>query len=319
MKYLGESEIKELKLNWQLLIGEIYKASKIYAKGDFCQPIKPYLRYKDLKNRIIAMPAYIGGDINVAGIKWIASFPKNTESNINRAHSTIILNEEATGIPYAIINTPYLSAVRTASVTGAIIDKYMKINVSEKLNVGIIGYGPIGQMHLQMIEDQFGDKIEQYYIYDLNPEVFAEIPLNVKDKVSVMAAWDKVFEVSDILCTCTVSKSPYIDKKPKPNSLHLNVSLRDYKDSFLDYTDIVIVDNWEEVCRENTDIEMMHKNKGLQKEDTITMAEFLFDNNFDAKDKIIMFNPMGLAVFDMAIAKQFYIDCEKENKGIVLE
>lgn len=318
MKYLGDSDIRSLELNWEVLIGEIYKASKTYDEGDFCQPIKPYLRYKDLRNRIIAMPAYIGGDIDVAGIKWIASFPKNIENNIKRAHSTIILNEESTGIPYAIINTAYVSAVRTASVTGAIMDKFIKTNNGEDLTVGITGFGPIGQMHLEMMESLFGDKIAKYYLYDLNPDVEKHVPAKLKNKVTVANTWNEAFVDADIFCTCTVSKSPYIDEKPKPNSLHLNVSLRDYKDSFLNHTNVVIVDNWEEVCRETTDIEMMHLNQGLQKEDTITMAEYLFNDAIE-KEGIIMFNPMGLAVFDMAIAKQFYLEANKHERGVLLE
>ncbi|WP_298427798.1 2,3-diaminopropionate biosynthesis protein SbnB [uncultured Kordia sp.] len=318
MKYLGDSDVRSIKLNWEVLIGEIYKASKTYDEGDFCQPIKPYLRYKDLRNRIIAMPAYIGGDIDVAGIKWIASFPKNIENNIKRAHSTIILNEESTGIPYAIINSAYVSAVRTASVTGAIMDKYIKTNNSENITVGITGFGPIGQMHLEMMEALFGDKIAKYSLYDLNPKVADRIPSELKDKVTVTTTWNEAFVDADIFCTCTVSKSPYIDEKPKPNSLHLNVSLRDYKDSFLKDTNVVIVDNWEEVCREETDIEMMHLNQGLQKEDTITMAEYLFNDEL-SKEGIIMFNPMGLAVFDMAVAKQFYLEANKHEKGVLLE
>ncbi|WP_046758933.1 ornithine cyclodeaminase [Kordia jejudonensis] len=318
MKYLGDSDVRSLQINWELLIGEIYKASKTYDEGDFCQPIKPYLRYKDLRNRIIAMPAYIGGDIDVAGIKWIASFPKNIENNIKRAHSTIILNEESTGIPYAIINTAYVSAVRTASVTGAIMDKFIKSRNGENLTVGITGFGPIGQTHLEMMETMFGDNIEKYYLYDLNPEIAERIPAKYKNKVIVTSTWNEAFVDADIFCTCTVSKSPYIDAKPKANSLHLNVSLRDYKDSFLKHTDVVIVDNWEEVCRETTDIEMMHLNQGLQKEDTITMAEYLFDDE-RKKDGIVMFNPMGLAVFDMAVAKQFYLQANKHEKGVVLE
>lgn len=318
MKYLGDSDVRALELDWNVLIGEIYKASKTFDEGDFCQPIKPYLRYKDLRNRIIAMPAYIGGDIDVAGIKWIASFPKNIENNIKRAHSTIILNEESTGIPYAIINTAYVSAVRTASVTGAIMDKYIKSTNGENLTVGITGFGPIGQTHLEMMEAMFGDKISKYYLYDLNPKAGDKVPAQYKDKVTVTSTWNEAFVDADIFCTCTVSKSPYIDETPKPNSLHLNVSLRDYKDSFLDHTDVVIVDNWEEVCREATDIETMHLNKGLQKEDTITMAQYLFDESIN-KEGIVMFNPMGLAVFDMAVAKQFYMEANKHEKGVVLE
>ncbi|MGO4749882.1 hypothetical protein AB4212_14875, partial [Streptomyces sp. 2MCAF27] len=44
------------------------------AGGDVVQPLKPYLRRPErphLADRIIAMPAYVGGDVRLSGIKWI--------------------------------------------------------------------------------------------------------------------------------------------------------------------------------------------------------------------------------------------------------
>jgi ornithine cyclodeaminase len=291
------------------MIQAISNATQIFEVGDFAQPIKPYLRYKEPQNRIIAMPAYIGGDINVAGIKWITSFPKNIQKNIKRAHSTIILNEADTGIPYAVINTGKVSGYRTASVTGAIIQKYVNDAAATQQDnyvVGIIGFGPIGQLHLDMIEDIIGDKVAYYAIYDLNPNISERIPERVKGKVKVVKSWEEAYSKANIFCTCTVSSAPYINTKPKSGSLHLNVSLRDYESSCRSFFDVIIVDDWDEVCREKTDIEMMHLNENLQREDTITIGDYIFGKTQVNTTDTIMFNPMGMAIYDMAIAEYIY-------------
>lgn len=321
MKYLNEASIHEVGIAWSQLLDVIPKATLQIKTNDFSQPVKPYLRYKDLKNRIIAMPAYIGGEFSTAGIKWIASFPNNRNHNLPRAHSTIILNEADTGKPYAILNTAIVSGIRTAAVSGAIIRTYLSnLPVArEGVTFGIIGFGPIGQLHLDMIHAAFGEKIKRVFLFDLAGVDQAHIPTEIKEKVQCCTSWEEVFDKATIFITCTVSDTRYINKRPASPSLHLNVSLRDYAASFLNHVDVMIVDNWKEVCRENTDIENMHKEFGLKEEDVFTVVDAFFDDALKhVSDKVVMFNPMGMAVYDMAIARYFYDQAVGKNIGVDL-
>jgi ornithine cyclodeaminase len=309
MFYIDNECFSQIFVDWSKTIKIIEKSVEIMAENDFAQPIKPYLRYRDERNRIIAMPAFIGGDINIAGIKWIASFPNNIQKNIPRAHSVIILNNSQTGQPIAIFNTPLLSIIRTSSVTGMIIDYYLKSRqIDRKLNVGIIGFGPIGQYHLSMITHILRDKINRINIYDIRKDIFSSILIEENPLVKIVNTWKESFIDSDIFITCTVSTKPYINITPKKGSLLLNISLRDYKTDFYKYVkNSIIVDDWDEVCRENTDIENMHKEKGLKKQDVLTIVDVVKNNclkNYN-NETPIMFNPMGMGVFDIAISKYF--------------
>jgi ornithine cyclodeaminase len=68
----------------------------------------------------------------------------------------------------------------------------------------------------------------------------------------------------------------------------------------------MIVDDWTEVCRENTDIEAMHKEFGLVEADVRTMADVLSAGHEPmGTEKVVMFNPMGMAVFDIAVGSYF--------------
>ena len=55
------------------------------------------------ETRVLALRAYLGDSFDVAGIKWIASFPNNIRQHKNRASAVIILNSTETGRPQAII------------------------------------------------------------------------------------------------------------------------------------------------------------------------------------------------------------------------
>lgn len=151
MLYLNTKHIEEMGVNWSETIHVIRDAVQNYQLGHYSQPIKPYLRFKDLTNRIIAMPAYIGGDFESVGLKWIASFPKNIEQGIQRAHSVNLINDPDTGKLLATLHTAIVSGIRTASVSGLIIQECEKIRHLHEIKLGIIGFGPIGQLHLQML------------------------------------------------------------------------------------------------------------------------------------------------------------------------
>jgi 2,3-diaminopropionate biosynthesis protein SbnB len=300
MLYLNEEDIFRLGIPWLKLIETIEQAVYRMKDGDFAQPMKPYLRYGNPKNRIIAMPAYVGGDIDIAGIKWIASFPDNHKLYLPRAHSVLILNDASTGRPVAIINGSLLSILRTASVSGLMIREYLQTREPGSVTVGIIGWGPIGQYHFKMCTEIYGELIDHIFLYDLKGIDPITIESDWRRKVKVADCWQDAYRSSDIFITCTVSDYRYIDEKPKDGSLLLNVSLRDYTLEALDHMKTIIVDDWDEVCRENTDIELLHKERGLTREQTLSMVSVVCNGSLSEIDRKynanqpIFFSPMGL-------------------------
>lgn len=318
MIYLNKKDLEEIGIDWSETVSNIEEAVRCLDKKDFSQPVKPYLRYKNLENRIIAMPAYVGGKFDVAGIKWIASFPSNTTKGLPRAHSVVVLNKAETGEPLAVINTPLLSIIRTASVSGLIMKYYDEVRKLKNFNLGIVGFGPIGQYHLKMAMSLFGDRINKVFLYDIRPIDKRIIDRKYTDKTIITKSWDDAYSDADIFITCTVSKERYIDKKPKTGSLHLNVSLRDYKiETFEYFKNAIFVDDWDEVCRENTDIDLMHKNRGLEKENVKDITDIVCRNyleKFERKDAL-MFNPMGMGAFDIAMAKHYCDESRKRGIG----
>lgn len=323
MIYLNQDHLEELGLVWSEIFAALKDGVLALEKEDFSQPVKPYLRYRNPLNRIIAMPAFLGGKTNMAGLKWIASFPENIRNGVPRAHSVTILNEAETGIPLSIINTAYASIIRTTGVTGLFIDEYIRkkgLKPEGKLKVGMTGLGPIGKMHARMLHEEFGDFIDSIKVYDIRFDQGEKSEPPYDEYLTACRTWEEAFDDADIFVTCTVSKAPYVDKKPKKGSLHLNISLRDYKPAFREYVDLMVVDDWEEICRENTDIENMHKEGLLNEEDTYNIASYITDDKLAtiSSDQTVMFNPMGMAIFDIATGGYLYRQALDKKVGVEL-
>jgi len=319
MLYINEDHIQMMGINWESLIQVIRDAVYCLHENDYAQPIKPYLRFKESKNRIIAMPAYVGGSFNMAGIKWIASFPDNIKNGIPRANSIVILNDSSTGQPVVLINTALLSILRTAAVSGLILKNYLLHRKHKNLKIGIVGWGPIGKYHFDMCCKILGDQISDMFLYDLiHIDQKTVNTVDFKGNLHIAETWEEVYENVDIFITCTVSKAPYIDKKPKKGALLLNVSLRDFKVDIYDYVKGgIVVDDWDEVCRENTDIERLSDERGLRRDEVYSISDVVLGNcsAFHHSDQTIMFNPMGMAVFDIAIGSHYLEIARELNIG----
>lgn len=316
MLYVKGKDIENIPMNWEELLEVIEETTRTLDMKDFSQPIKPYVDFKNPIDRIIAMPAYVGGNVDVAGIKWIASFPDNINHGIPRANSVTILNDAHTGVPFAFFNTTLLSIIRTSAVSGVVLRKYL--TNKEKVKVGICGFGPIGQMHYRMLTEYFKDQIAEIKVYDLK-EITYDFDSNVT--TTIVSSWEEAYNDVDVMFTTTVAKERYIDLQPKEGSLLMNVSLRDYKLDIYEYVKKgIIVDDWEEVCRKNTDIEKMYEQKGLVKEDTYTIMDVMEDKVFDKiSTYAYMFNPMGMSSYDIAIGSYYYKKVKEQNLGLELE
>ena len=68
--------------------------------------------------RFMAMPAYLGGKFDMAGMKWYGSNAANKEKGLPRSILMLILNDKDTGAPLAFMSANILSAYRTGAVPG---------------------------------------------------------------------------------------------------------------------------------------------------------------------------------------------------------
>ena len=97
------------------IVREAYLA---HADRQSVNPDSYFLKFPDKPDcRIIALPAYLGNSFDVAGLKWIASYPANVQRGFPRASAVLVLNSYETGYPFAILESSIISAARTARVS----------------------------------------------------------------------------------------------------------------------------------------------------------------------------------------------------------
>lgn len=90
--------------------------------------------------RFMAMPAYVGGATDMAGMKWYGSNIDNREKGLPRSILMVMLNDKETGAPLALMSANLLSAYRTAGIPGVGV-KHLAVKDAKVL--GIVGPGVI--------------------------------------------------------------------------------------------------------------------------------------------------------------------------------
>ena len=65
----------------------------------------------------------------------------------------------------------------------------------------------------------------------------------------------------------------------------------------------------------------MHLERGLKEEGTKSLVDVFCHGAMDQikPTDVVMFNPMGMAVFDIAIGAYYYQQAKEQNVGVLLE
>lgn len=308
-----------------LLLDAVKTAYEIHARGDTALPHSLFLRFPDENgNRIIALPAYLGGGLNVAGIKWVSSFPGNLDRGLDRASATIILNSTLTGRPEAIVEGSTISARRTAA-SAALAAQYLQQG-EKASSAGMIGCGLINFEIAKLLLITCPE-IKTFYIFDLDPRralQFKEKGQEFGPQVELIVASD----IETVLGNCllislaTTAAKPHITdiSECRPGSVILNISLRDLSPEVILACDNV-VDDVSHVCRAETSVHLAELLTGNRDFIRCALADVLSGTAPPKTDfdRPTIFSPFGLGILDLAVTKLVLELAAREKLGTVIE
>lgn len=312
----------------ELYLRALRPALVAHAEGGVIQPLKPYLRARGkdghIADRIIAMPVHLV-DPEVSGIKWIGSKHDNpTRTGLARASGLIVLNDPRTNFPVGILEASLISSWRTAAVTCLAARALARKDFTD---VALIGCGVIGRTQIAALLQQF-DQINTVHLYDLNrtaAQRLADELLDQREHVVARLAnsAEDVVRAADVVVPCTVTDEPYIRFDwLRRGTFVSNVSIMDvHPDVFLN-ADKVVVDDWEQSNRERKIInQLVLAGKFSRAQLHAELGEILSGRRpgRESDDEIVVLNPMGMAVADIACAAEIFARARKRGIGTWLD
>lgn len=306
----------------QEILAAAASAYRAHGTGQSSLPHSLFLRFPaDERNRIIALPAYLGDGFGIAGMKWISSFPANLEKGLSRASAVIILNSAQTGRPQAIMEGSVVSAKRTAA-SAALAASQLTARPPQVL--GIIGCGPIN-LEVTRFLLAVWPELRRFQIFDVDAERAQQFKqkcgqLNVE--VEVAPELTAALREAELISFATTAATPHVFSLSQciPGSTILHVSLRDLSPEVILSSDNV-VDDVAHVCRGQTSIHLAEQLTGNTDFIRCTLAEVLEGTGAPKKDPqaLTVFSPFGLGVLDLAVAQLAMELASEDHRGTLLK
>jgi ornithine cyclodeaminase/alanine dehydrogenase len=137
--YLSYADVVSAGVTMPEIIGALEVAFREHGEGRVEMPPKPGVHPR--RDAFIhAMPAYIPA-LRSVGIKWVSGYPENLTRGLPYITGMLILNDEETGVPIAVMDCTWITTVRTGAAT-AVAAKYLARPDAKR--VGILGCGVPG-------------------------------------------------------------------------------------------------------------------------------------------------------------------------------
>lgn len=329
--FLNNKAMEELGvLDMHAVMQDVERVYVLTHKGDVIAPGKCVMRWgktvedENVLGRINAMPGYIGGEYNMAGIKWIGSGPMNYKKGLPRASVTIILNDPDTKLPLCIADGTAVSTMRTGASGGVAVKLLAKSDASV---MTICGAG--AQAPTQLAGALLGrPSIRELYIYDIRPENADRFAAETKKKypqLTVTATNDieSAARKSDIIDCVTLASEPFIKGEwLKPGALVMNMADYEVDNECVDRASKVVVDYWENVKHRMISTVALMWNDGKFKDSQLhaELGEILSGDKCarENDEEIIYFNAVGAGIMDIAVAARCYRDAIEQGKGVKL-
>lgn len=327
--YLSQEDVRAAGgLDMKMTMEAIERAFKLLNAGQVIIPDKIVMELppgERERGRINGLAAYIGGDWEVAGIKWIPSFPKNPfQRGLPRASALIILNDTQTGLPLVVMDGTIPSAMRTGAV-GGVGAKYLARKNSEVLC--LIGMGVQAKTQAMAIKEAL-PSLREIRGYDKAAERGIQGAKDIEKLTGIPTKFvstpEEAVKGADVIVTATVANEPIVKEKwVKEGSLFIHIgSYVEEEYEVVLNSDKIVVDDWHVVKHRKTPVlARMYDEKLITDSDIYANLDEIVAGKKpgrESDDERIFFAPIGMAHEDVAVASMIYERAKREGIGKTL-
>lgn len=253
-------------------------------------------------------------DDRIIGVKVVSVYPKNTSKGLPLIHAAILIIDGSNGIPTALIEGGYVTAIRTGAAGGAAAEALSRKNSEIAF---VFGAGVQGRSQLEALCTVRNIKL--CYVYDIDFQKAKAFEVEMKEKlhieVKAIKDFEKLLPEADIIVTATTAKEPFLKGELVKDGTHINAigshtpEMGEIDIDVFKKSSIVVVDSREAVLKEAGEIINAIKASVIKEEDLIELGEVISDpytKGRKSDSDVTLFKTVGIAVEDIVVGKLVY-------------
>lgn len=289
--------------------------------------------------RSLGMPGYLGGISRVAGIKIINGNICNPARGIPRASGLTLLYDDTTAQVTCVMEAAYLSSLRTASVTALAVELLQGPPVT---SVALIGAGVLAKAHIELLVKKL-PHLQRILIFDLSHQRVAALQSDLSELLQThhvtlqeTSTAEAAIRPAQLIIPVTTVTMGYIQFEwLAPGSILVNVSLDDPLPEVVMKATTIVVDDWNLVKKDQRRLlGRMYRDGRLLGPDELSeelspacrrvdmqLGDLVTGKRVgrQSQDDIILVNPFGLSLEDLALAARVYQKARELNVGVWLK
>ena len=317
--YLSQQDVIDVAPSVEESIAIVEAALGEHGKGAVENPPKPAV-HPIPRTFIHAMPALLKNKKQV-GMKWVSGYAMNNEKGLPNISGLIVINDYDTGLPVAIMDGVFITAMRTACAS-ACSAKYLARQGAETM--AIVGCGVQGRYHLMTIMST-NPSIKKVKAFDIIAEArdryVAEMQQHVECELEAADSVDQAIEDCDIVVSTAAGlRGQVVFKRGciRPGALALPVHSLGWDPDELLSVDKMVVDDWNQLRSS-----LVGPGKSYEKlvEPYAEIGEIIAGKKPGREsddERILGFN-YGLALEDVAMASEIFARADAKGIGTQLK
>lgn len=267
-----------------------------------------------------SLPAYVGGDVRVCGVKWSAHGGA-AEPGRSRIHAVVTLNDPDSGTPLAVLNATEIGAARTGAVTAAAL---RRLAPAKARKAALCGAGGQAERQLQALLLALPE-LEEIAVWsrgNVRNHLLADrFAAAGGPAVRAAGSLEEAAEGADVVIAATSAPSPYLTARHLAGtSLYCHIGFHEVTWEAVDSFDRIVVDTWDEAKAVSGQSLFRYYREGLLPEERITgklgaiVAGTLSIPRAGPGHRV-MFDAFGLPIFDLSVAKAAYLRALEMGSG----
>jgi ornithine cyclodeaminase len=298
-----------------------------HARGQTILPTEAHLAWErgGEAARSLSMPGLLG---TCPGVKIINANPANLGRGLPRASGLIVLLDIDTAEPTCVLEAARISCLRTAAVSAIAV---AALGAHPIQRLALLGAGALARCHIELLAGRL-PKLAEIRVYDRDSARAAALAADVPDgRIVTCASPERAIRGAQLVIPLTTTHRGYIPHHwLDPGALLVNVSLDDPLPDLVLKADKVFVDDWHLVARDDRRLlgRMVRAGQLRGPGDPPNAARSidgelgkLLIGGLAARtrsDEIILLNPFGLAIEDLALAQRVHQHALDHGLGTTL-